>query len=264
MLNDIWGVGAIVDNQRQVTKSIRSWVVCASLIILLGGTALAYNLIELAANQLHEESAESHFDEVSEPLDSLDTDAEGLVKVEQITYRIVIDAGHGGRDPGATGVSGHDEKEFTLSLAQKIVDILAEDPTFEPYMTRSDDTFIDLQERAEMANQLGADALISIHGNTFTDPKVNGTETYYWTDQSIDLAQAIHEQLVLATNLADRGIRKSDWVILKHSEVPAVLAEIGYMTNIAEERWMLSEDGQDLAAQAIVRAIRQYFTLNAK
>ena len=88
----------------------------------------------------------------------------------QGTFRIVIDPGHGGKDPGATGVSGAYEKAFNLSLAGRIAALLEEDPMFEPLLTRTDDRFIELEERAAIANDWNADAMISIHGNIVYGP----------------------------------------------------------------------------------------------
>lgn len=252
------------NQQRQL--AIRSWAVFAFIIILLGGTALVYNLSESAATFPNEQTPQAGAS--PDPNDLYDSnirrngvDIAAPPEDEQsIVYKIVIDAGHGGHDPGASGVSGKDEKEFTLSISQIIYNLLAKEPHFEPYLTRSDDTFIELKERAFYANDLNADVFISIHGNTFTDPKVKGTETYYWTEQSQLLADTIHKHIVESTGFADRGVRKSDWIVLANSEVPAVLAEIGYMTNKAEEQTMLSKAGQERIAKAIVNAIKQYFS----
>ena len=178
-------------------------------------------------------------------------------------YRIVIDPGHGGKDPGATSVSGVEEKDFTLSLAQRVYELLQRDSMFEPYLTRNHDSFIALEERARLANEMQADALISLHGNTYEGPEaVSGTETYYFAegDGSSDLAQIIHRHLIDAVGFKDRGIRQEDWKVLRTSEVPAVLAEIGFLTNPGNETVLLSEAGQEKAARAIADALKQYFS----
>lgn len=178
-------------------------------------------------------------------------------------YRIVIDPGHGGKDPGANSVSGVEEKDFTLSLAQRVYELLWRDPMFEPYLTRTNDRFIALEERARLANEMHADALISLHGNTYDGPEeVSGTETYYFAegDGSSELAQDIHQHLIEALGFEDRGVRQEDWKVLRTSEVPAVLAEVGFLTNPGNETVLLSEAGQEQAAQAIVDALKQYFS----
>ena len=116
-------------------------------------------------------------------------------------YKIVIDAGHGGKDPGADGASGNRERAYTLALSKKIFDLLQQESMFEAYMTRTDDTFVDLKDRIKMANDLDAEAFVSIHGNTYTDSDVSGTETYYYADDSIPFASEVHEHLVKATRI---------------------------------------------------------------
>ncbi|NBD26284.1 N-acetylmuramoyl-L-alanine amidase family protein [Paenibacillus glycinis] len=173
-------------------------------------------------------------------------------------YRVVIDPGHGGKDPGSEGSSGQWEKDSNLSLAMKIYDLLKSDPAFAPRLTRSDDTFVELADRAAMANDWHADALLSIHDNAFEDPSVGGTETYYKYASGMPLAMAIHQQVVAALGFPDRGVKEEQLKVLALSEMPAVLVEPGYITNPGEESVMLSEDGQMKAAQAIVDGLKSF------
>ncbi|UHA73586.1 N-acetylmuramoyl-L-alanine amidase family protein [Paenibacillus sp. 481] len=175
-------------------------------------------------------------------------------------YKIVIDAGHGAMDSGAPGNSGSYEKWFTLSVAQKTYDLLRHEAMFEPFMTRSEDTFIPLHERAVCANRLTADSFISIHGNTFTDARVSGTETYFHSIGSEGLAQKIQMQLVQALGFRDRGVKQYSWKVLQDCKGPAVLTEVGYLTNKNNEKMMLSAEGQARAAHAIVEGLKQYFS----
>jgi N-acetylmuramoyl-L-alanine amidase len=174
-------------------------------------------------------------------------------------YKIVIDPGHGGKDPGATGNSGMEEKVYTLSLSKKIYALLKQEPMFEPYMTRTDDTSVALLDRAKLANDLKVSALISIHANLFKDPQVTGTETYYYSDNSIKLAQVIHDQVLKAMGFKDRGVRKNQLKVLSHSNMPAILLETGYITNKNQEAAMVSKEGQTRTAQAVVNGLKQYF-----
>lgn len=175
-------------------------------------------------------------------------------------YKIVIDAGHGGKDPGAEGVSGNHERAYTLALSKKVFDLLQQEPMFEAFMTRTDDTFVDLENRNKFANDLDADALVSIHGNTFTDPDVSGIETYYYADDSIPFAREVHEHLVEATGFRDREVRKEGWKILTQSDSLAILLEVGFLTNPSEEANMLNQRHQEQTAQGIVKGIKDYFT----
>ncbi|MGG6312432.1 N-acetylmuramoyl-L-alanine amidase [Paenibacillus macerans] len=175
-------------------------------------------------------------------------------------FRIVIDAGHGGKDPGATGNSGAYEKEFNLSLAQHLYQLLEQDPMFETRMTREDDQFIELEDRAAIANDWNADALVSIHANTYEDPSVSGTEALYYHNNSKALAGTLQEQVATALDIRDRGVKKEQLVILSKAQVPAVIVEMGYLTNQEEENKLLSSDGQDRAARAIVEGLKKYFS----
>ncbi|MZQ81178.1 N-acetylmuramoyl-L-alanine amidase [Paenibacillus sp. 5J-6] len=176
--------------------------------------------------------------------------------------KIVIDPGHGGKDPGATGDDGKMEKDFTLSLGLKVFELLEKDLRFQPQLTRSDDTFIELEDRAGMANEWNADALVSIHGNTYSDQSVGGTETYYRYESSFQLAQSIHRQVVKAMGFRDREVREDQLKVLTLSNMPATLVEVGYLTNPHEEGTMFGKDGQARAAKAIVEGIKQYFSEN--
>jgi len=93
--------------------------------------------------------------------------------------RIVVDPGHGGKDPGAVGLSGLQEKDVVLSIGQKVAKKLKDELGIDAVMTRSTDVFIELQERTAIANQVGADLFISIHANAALNRKANGIETYY-------------------------------------------------------------------------------------
>lgn len=178
---------------------------------------------------------------------------------ESSKFRIVIDAGHGGKDPGATGVSGAYEKEFNLSLAERVNRLLGQDPLFETLLTREEDQFIELEDRAAIANEWNADVLVSIHANTYKNQSISGTETLFYSEMSIPLAQALQEQVAPALNNRDRGLRKERLRVLSSTEMPAVIVEVGYLTNPEEERKLLSDKGQELAAAAIYEGLKKYF-----
>ncbi|NBI30561.1 N-acetylmuramoyl-L-alanine amidase family protein [Chengkuizengella marina] len=175
-------------------------------------------------------------------------------------FIIVIDPGHGGDDPGATGsVSSREEKYFTLEFAEKLYDLLDAEPWFQPYMTRTDDVKIELDDRAEFANELGADAFLSIHGNIHERLNISGTETYYWTNRGLDLAQTIHNYVVESAGLPDRSIREVEYRVLKNTNMPAVLLEIGYLSSEHDENLMLTDEFQYRVAESIVEALKEYY-----
>jgi N-acetylmuramoyl-L-alanine amidase len=184
-------------------------------------------------------------------------------KEEEAKYIVVIDPGHGGEDPGATGVSGKYEKDFTLSLSKKVAQILEEEPEIEVHMTREDDTFISSKGslRATFANDLNADLYISIHGNTFTDPDLSGTQSYYFHDYSRSFAEGMHQHVVNATGFTDQGIKEENYYVLRDTKMPSVLLEIGYLTNALEEQKMLRDDFQETIAASIYMGIKEYLDL---
>lgn len=178
-------------------------------------------------------------------------------------FKVVVDPGHGGEDPGSQGASGLYEKDFTLSLSKKVVERLKENQEFEVFMTREDDTFLSAKERhrPKFANELQADLYISIHGNTFRSPSVSGTETYYYREESLALANTIHKHLINATKFSDRGVKKEGYFVLKDTTMPSVLLEIGYLTNPQEEQMLFSEDFQETVADAIYEGIVEYYNM---
>ncbi|WP_047980261.1 N-acetylmuramoyl-L-alanine amidase family protein [Ornithinibacillus contaminans] len=175
-------------------------------------------------------------------------------------FKVVIDAGHGGVDPGSIGASGSYEKDFTLSVSKKVASLLEQDSKIAVSMTREADEFLssEARERPNFANDLGADVFVSIHANTFTDPTVSGTETYYYHSNSKTFANKIHQYLIEATGYNDRGVKKENYFVLKDTTMPAVLLEIGYLTNPQDEQQMLTDDFQLSVAKAIVKGIKAY------
>ncbi|PZT57126.1 N-acetylmuramoyl-L-alanine amidase family protein [Paenibacillus silvae] len=173
---------------------------------------------------------------------------------------IVIDPGHGGKDPGTIGISKTQEKNFTLPLALKVQALLAQEPDIEVVMTRETDVYPTRPERVQLANTLNADVFVSIHGNSVeASPQISGTETFYYKRSSSKaLADIMHRHLVEALGFKDRGVKNGNLEVLRDTTMPAVLLEIGFLSNLAEEQAMLSETVQDKAAQAIVDAIKEF------
>lgn len=184
----------------------------------------------------------------------------GVAADGSLYRRVVIDAGHGGEDPGTNG-GGWEEKVITLSVAQK-VQALLEDAEFEVIMSRTDDTFIALTDRAALTRTCDAPIFVSIHCNAAENiPTANGIETYAAPNDEDDaeLAGYLQAQLIAATNAKDRGVKTSRLVVLTHNEAPAALVEIGFMTNTDECAKITDDDYQNTLAQAIAAGINDYF-----
>jgi len=173
---------------------------------------------------------------------------------------VVIDPGHGGSDPGTTSITNKHEKNFNLSLALKVQELLLKEPNIEVVMTRDSDIYPTRTERVQLANQLNADVFVSIHGNSvLSAPQVNGTETYYYQrSSSKDLANIIHKYLIKAIGLTDRGVKNGSLQVIRETTMPAVLLEVGFLSNRSDEQIMSSDAVQYKAAQAIVDGIKEY------
>lgn len=175
-------------------------------------------------------------------------------------YTVVLDAGHGGSDPGAQSATGRWEKEFTLSVVKKVRDLLRDDPKISLILTREEDSYPTLDDRVNLANGLSADLFLSVHGNSFK-PDINGTETYYNRSDSLAFAKLLHRNAVAATGFKDNNVRKANYKVIRDTTMPAVLLEVGYLSNKSEEKQMYSDALQNRVAAAIAASIRQYFHL---
>ncbi|MBE3582546.1 MAG: N-acetylmuramoyl-L-alanine amidase [Limnochordaceae bacterium] len=177
---------------------------------------------------------------------------------------IVLDAGHGGRDPGAIGVNGLQEKDVALALVLQLQKVLEADGA-RVLLTRQDDTLVDWAQRVAPANLNHADALLSIHLNSYQGPSAHGVETYYRSDQAQArrLAQALQEALVQKLAAFDGGARaRDDLYVVRQSWVPAVLIEVGYLSNPDEAAHLADPGYQARAVQAIADGLDRYFAGN--
>lgn len=175
---------------------------------------------------------------------------------------VVIDPGHGGTDPGAISLNKRNEKDFTLAVALKVQALLQQDPNIDFVLTRSDDTYPTLPDRVKLANNLHADVFVSIHGNSTTSKvSPSGTEIYYTRQQSLDFAKVIHDHVVQALGLPDRGIHAKSLHVTRETTMPAVLIEAGYLSNAGDEALMYTDDFQQKLAQAVVDAIKEYLNV---
>ncbi|PWW05488.1 N-acetylmuramoyl-L-alanine amidase [Paenibacillus cellulosilyticus] len=175
-------------------------------------------------------------------------------------YKVVIDAGHGGKDPGASTASGLYEKTFNLSIVLKVKELLDKESRIQATYTRTGDTYPTLQERVDTANKLKADAFISIHANSYT-ATTNGTETYYNRADSKPFATIMHKYLVKATGLKDNGVRFGDFKVIRETTMPAILLESGYLTNATDAKALFDSAIQSKIAAAIVSGLKEQLKL---
>ena len=222
--------------------------------------------------------------------------------------RVVIDAGHGGKDPGTVGKRSR-EKDVVLSLALRVGHYIEENlPDVEVIYTRKTDVFIELKERSDIANRNRADLFVSIHCNATRTPSVYGTETFVMGTKnfsanfdivkrenavilleddyeenyegfdpqspesymvfnlmqkahfhnSLSLAQKIENDFSTRINRSSRGVKQAPFYVLWTTSMPSVLVETGFLSNINEERFLNSEQGQAYISSGIYRAIKAY------
>ena len=223
-------------------------------------------------------------------------------------YTVVLDAGHGGKDPGAVGKFSQ-EKDLNLSLVLKMGELLkARYPDLNIVYTRSTDVFIPLQTRADIANKNNADLFISIHTNASENKNSKGVETFIlgtekaeknldvamrenavmklesdykttyqgfdpnsidsyimfelmqnnFMDQSLQFATQVQKHFVGHLNRSDRGVQQASfWVLLK-TACPAILFEMGFISNAEEEKWLNADTTVDMMATALVNAFAAY------
>ena len=168
----------------------------------------------------------------------------------------VVDPGHGGLDNGAMGKEGTLEKELNLEVSLRLSQLL-ETAGANVVLTRFNDEFISLYERAFLANFLMADYFISIHTNSHPKSTIGGIEVFYYSTQSQakPLASNILEAMVRETGLNKLAVKTNNFAVIRETQMPGVLLELGFLSNPQEERVLRSEDFKTKAAQGIFQGI---------
>ncbi|ADE87506.1 lysin [Deep-sea thermophilic phage D6E] len=179
--------------------------------------------------------------------------------------RIVLDAGHGGKDSGAVG-NGLREKDLTLNIVKKIGNLLAEYEGVEVHYTRTDDRFLELSERAEIANRLKADYFISVHINAGGG---TGFESYIYngnvSSATIAYQNVIHSEIMKAIgNVTDRGKKRANYAVLRETHMPALLTENLFIDNKNDAAKLDSEQFLLQVAHGHVQGIVKAFGLKKK
>lgn len=170
--------------------------------------------------------------------------------------KICVDAGHGGKDPGA--VNGkYCESKAAISIAMKLGALL-EKNGYKVVYTRKNDRYKTLYERCRISNDADADAFISVHLNAATNKNANGLETYTYTKCGTTtkrLADAIHKNLIESTGAKNRGVKTDSFYVLKHTKAPAVLIECGFISNDAECKKLFTTEYQSNIAASVYNGI---------
>ncbi|MGO4888779.1 N-acetylmuramoyl-L-alanine amidase [Anaerobacillus sp. MEB173] len=184
-----------------------------------------------------------------------------LLAQGQGSKTIVIDPGHGGKDPGAVAF-GLQEKDIVLDVGLRVQKLL-KDTDLNVIMTRSTDVFLTLDERVKVGEAAKADAFVSIHTNGAENKAANGTETYWdsknSSEQSKQLAEKIQKKLLAKLGTNDRGVKQAGFHVIRNSKMPSVLIELGFTTNEAEANRMKTDDFRQKSAEAIVEGIKEFY-----
>lgn len=217
---------------------------------------------------------------------------------------IVLDPGHGGKDPGAEGANGLQEKHIVLSLAKKLRARIESEFDVKVLLTREDDSFVSLRERTEFANANEADLFISIHTNAAENKKAHGIEVYYLSEakndesraaqalensvveefegqealqdytqadyvisdliqsaqliESINLAYKFQNNMILETEARDRGVKSANFFVLRGAFMPAVLLELGFISNKEEGLKLNNDSYQDSLVESMFYGIKSF------
>jgi N-acetylmuramoyl-L-alanine amidase len=217
---------------------------------------------------------------------------------------IVLDAGHGGHDPGATGPSGLTEKEVVLDVTRRVTRMVEEDLGIKVALTRSTDVFVPLRDRTNFANKQRADLFVSIHANAHPRAVSEGVETYFLSSEASDtdarqvaavengvvqletpasraksgllksilwdlaqsefqqessfMAETVQDSMTRSLSLVNRGVKQAAFYVLGGAAMPAILIEIGFLTNPKEEKKLATPAYRESVARAIYTGLSEY------
>jgi N-acetylmuramoyl-L-alanine amidase len=169
---------------------------------------------------------------------------------------VVLDPGHGGSDYGAIRC-GINEKDINLDVAKRVEAIL-ESKGVAVTMTRNTDVFVSLEDRTIITSKVTPDIFVSIHVNSSVKPEITGIETHYYHPNSLNLAHTIHESLISIIRTIDRGLFRSRFYVINHTTTPAILVEMGFLSNNNERCELISEKRKEQTAEAIANGILKY------
>ena len=203
--------------------------------------------------------------------------AKGGSDLKQGKFTVVLDAGHGGVDPGKVGVNGCIESEINLEIVKKMASYL-EGEGIDVVLTRTDENGLydenasnkkksDMNKRCEMIEEIHPDLLISIHQNSYHSPSVHGAQVFYYdrSEEGKKLAETVQNSLVtsLVTEGKGRVAKANDsYYILLNVKCPAIIVECGFLSNPDEAKLLESDEYQEKVAKAIAEGIIKYYKEN--
>lgn len=179
------------------------------------------------------------------------------VKKGSTKGKVVLDAGHGGSDYGAIR-EGINEKDITLDVTQRVESILRS-KGYKVALVRNDDTFVSLEDRVSFSEKEEPEIFVSIHVNSAVSTDPTGIETHWYHDYSKELAEVVHKHMIKEIpSSKDRGLFKSKFYVINHTTVPAILCEIGFLSNPDERNELITDSRKQKTAKAIAEGIIEY------
>ncbi len=171
---------------------------------------------------------------------------------------VVLDPGHGGLDPGASGPGGLAEKDVNLAVVLAAAEVLA--GRAEVHLTRREDRTVSLRERTDLAEVRKAVLFLSVHNNGSVHPEAGGTETYHYPPSSLGAALAglVHRRVLAAAGRRDRGVKQANFFVLRESKCPAALVEVLFITNPEEARLLADREFQRRVGEAVAAGVLDY------
>ncbi|WP_253733017.1 N-acetylmuramoyl-L-alanine amidase [Lysinibacillus sphaericus] len=176
---------------------------------------------------------------------------------------IILDPGHGGKDPG-TVKGSVSEKSITLKVSTQVKQLL-ESAGAKVYMTRTGDTYPSLQDRVDFTQANYGEIFVSVHVNSAANSSAQGTETYYaistgdMYQEDIDLATFVNNQIVNNLNMKNRGVKQEQYYVIRNMVIPSILVELGFLTNTEDHNKMTNDQYVNLFAESIYNGILQYY-----
>ena len=233
-------------------RGIMAAVLAVMILLMICGCLYIRDFFRRNENKISTQKADAVRETTSGvEEDELDADLSG-----EENHMVVLDAGHGGED-GGTVEQAATEKEINLAVVLKLKELL-EEQGIRVVLTRDKDIFMKLEERVQIANGEKADLFISIHCNYYEkDSSIYGLECYYCKsgEEGKHYAEKIMETIEESKNIVSRNVKPADYYILKNTTVPAVLVEIGYLSNYNERNQLMSEEYQEKLAGELVKGI---------
>ncbi|MFN8605460.1 MAG: N-acetylmuramoyl-L-alanine amidase [Romboutsia timonensis] len=254
------------NKKRRINKKKLTLLFIVVILFIAGAFKLTQGAISTIKNTSNNKKQTSVVESSNNEYENLPTEVDKNINKK---YTILIDPGHGGNDKGTIANDKITcEKDITLKVGALVAQKLTKQKDVQVIISRNEDKYVSLADRAKLANEQGVDALVSIHLNGQTGgTDAFGLETYYTkekNDGSYELAKQIQETITSYIDVRDRGLKPERFQVLLQSKMPAVLIECGFLYNDEEAKKLKDEAYQESLAEGIAQGILTYLDTNSK